>query len=78
MTEQTIEERITSLELYRASHEGKITAWWESQFSWNSKKEREDHTRDTRLTAVEKRVVWLAGLAAGVGAYVGNYFQGGG
>lgn len=45
----TVEERLSSLENYRASHDAAITAWWEQQW-------RENVSQLTINTDVEQRL----------------------
>lgn len=63
-------------------HEGKVTVLWQAQHKLNDKVElraaahdEKDDRRfasvELRVTAVEKRIVYWAGLCAGVGSLVG-------
>ena len=61
-------EDIKSLEdakLWAAEHDGRIYAWWDTQHKFNK-------DINARLSAMEKRVIYIAGAAAGVMAFAGN------
>ncbi len=68
-----MEERVAKLERWAAEHDGRINAWWEAQHQWNAKAEARMDTFSLRLLAIEKRMMWVAGFAAAVGAFVGNF-----
>jgi hypothetical protein len=66
-----IYERIEGGETWRAEHDGRINAYWEQQFRLNAKLEAMMTSFDKRLTAVERRVFWVSGFAAGIGSLIG-------
>lgn len=51
---------------------GRIDAYWEAQFRWNEAREGEIHNLEKRISALEKRVMWFAGVAAAVGSSLGH------
>ena len=62
--------------LWIAEHDGRIDAWWEEQKRWNRDFEKEvrttQHGFELRLSAVEKRMIYVAGIASGVGSILGT------
>lgn len=52
--------------LWIAEHDGRINVLWEQQLKLNA-------TLVSRVGTLEKRVVWLTGLAAAGGAAVTNF-----
>lgn len=68
---ELVDKRIRTLEQYRASHDAKIDAWWEAQFKWNAKIERQ-LTDLTKLMASTKLVIakW-SGAVAAISVFIG-------
>lgn len=66
-----LEETVERHSLYIAGHEGKINAYWEAQHTWNAGVDKNFTDIFKRLTALEKRIAWVAGLSAGIGAALG-------
>lgn len=67
-------ERIESIEdikIWIADHDGRIDAWWEQQHGWNRVMEADSRNRDTRLTALEKKVMYFSGASAAFGSVIG-------
>lgn len=62
--------RMERRELYEASHDAKIDAYWAAQFKLNDEIRKDSKSFSVRLTALEKRVVYLSALAAAVGAFL--------
>jgi len=60
-----MESRIIDVQRWQAEHDGRINAWWEQQFRVNQSFEK-------RLVAVERKVIWASGFAAGIGALTGG------
>ena len=62
--------------LWIAEHDGRIDAWWEEQKRWNRDFEKEvriqQHGFELRLSAVEKRMIYVAGIASGFGSILGT------
>jgi len=69
-----LEQEVTRLKLWVAEHDGRIEAWWANQHAWNEKIEERLCDLALRLSAVEKRMMWWAGAAAGAGGWMGSYF----
>jgi len=63
-----IEARLRIQENWAAEHDGRINVLWSDQFNINKAHDRETREIHKRLTAIEKRLVWLVGVAAGTGA----------
>ncbi len=53
-------------------HDGQITAWWHEQHQLNAKVEHRFREIEGRISVIEKRVIWAAGVAAGVGGIIGS------
>ena len=67
--------RVQSLEdviVWVIDHDSRIDVWWEQQHVWNARMEQKMDRISLRLTALEKRVMWLSGAAAAIGALIGN------
>ena len=58
------EARILEMLRWQAEHDGRINAWWEQQFKLNT-------DLMTRVSIVERRMIYASGFAAGVGALIG-------
>ncbi len=72
MSESDLEERVVALETrmagtdkWAAEHDGRINAWWVAQHEFNPKLE-------SRVSALEKRVILVTGFGAGAGAVAGT------
>ena len=67
---------LDDVKLWIADHDARIDAWWQEQKTWNVKFEKEvratQHGFDIRLSAVEKRMIYVAGFGAGVGSILFN------
>lgn len=57
------------------SHDGRIDAWWEAQHKLNDKVELSQMVTAQRLSAVEKKIMFISGFAAMFGAVVGSLFR---
>ncbi len=68
----SLEERLRLLEVWAAEHDGKINSYWESQRSWNNRVDEKLTCDLGRIIALEKRLVWLSGVAAGLGGTLGG------
>lgn len=75
----TEEERITVLEKWKsardrweAEHDGRTNAWWDAQHTWNEKADHMHSTINARLSAIERKIMWVTGFAAALGAVAGN------
>jgi len=64
----TLEE----IRLWIANHDGRIDAWWHQQHEWNRDIEDRFQKVTERLSALERKVMYMAGLAAAGGAIVGQ------
>ena len=71
MTRPTITS-LDDVKTWIAEHDGRIDAYWDAQFRLNSKMEDKLAEVNVRLNAVEKRIAWIAGGAAAVGALAGS------
>lgn len=62
---------VKALELWRAEHSGRNSVQWEQQMMWNARMETAHGHLLTRMSTVEKKVVWWAGFAACLGTLLG-------
>lgn len=62
---------IEDVKVWAAHHDGKIDAFWDNQFKLNSAQTTTNLDLHVRITKVEKKVMWMAGLAAGLGGIIG-------
>jgi hypothetical protein len=65
-------ETLEDVKAWIADHDGRIDAWWDAQHQQNRDNEHWKRKIQERLTALEKRVVWISGMAAGSGAGIGT------
>ena len=67
---------LEEIKLWVAAHDARIDAWWVEQKQWNRDFEKEvrgaQRGFEIRLSAVEKRMVYVAGIASGIGSIVGT------
>ena len=48
--------------------------YWDAQHEWNKDRDKK-HTRlEARVSSLERKIIWVAGVAAGVGGAFGNIF----
>lgn len=64
-------KQIKDIQLWIAEHDGRINAWWEQQHRHNASVDRWRRESFERMGKVEKRMGWVSGFAAAVGASVG-------
>ena len=73
-------ETLDDVKQWIAEHDGRIDAYWEAQHCYKKRIEAEARVHyvqvENRLSAVERRVIYLSGLAAGVGALIGTFVSG--
>lgn len=62
---QTLED----VKLWAVEHDARIDAWWREQF-------RKNDGVECRMSSVERKVMWLAGAAAAIGAFLGVILAG--
>jgi len=55
-----------------AEHDGRTNAWWSAQHKLNEDNEEDMKAVLSRITSVERKVIWFTGLAAGLGALIGT------
>jgi len=67
-----IDDRVRELEAWTREHDGRINAYWESQHKLNDQVELRFESAGRRLGALERKVMWLSGVAAALGAMLGN------
>ncbi len=63
---------MSDVKAWIADHDGRNDAYWEAQHSLNGKTEESLDMNALRLAALEKRIVWITGFAAAVGAGIGS------
>ena len=67
---------VQGITVWIAEHDGRIDAWWDEQKRWNLAFEKEVRTQhhgfELRLSAVEKRMIYVAGFGAGIGSLLFN------
>lgn len=61
---------------WQAEHDGRINAWWEAQRAWNMKVDTKLHTLSVKLTALEKKIIFVSGAAAAIGSVLGALITG--
>lgn len=63
---------LEELKLWVAEHDGRINAWWREQHHRNKNLDSMLHSLTSRISAVERRMIWWAGFAAGAGGLIGG------
>lgn len=71
MTRPNRIESIEDIKIWIADHDGRIDAWWVQQHSWNKSMEGNTRSCETRLTALEKKVMYFSGASAAFGSVIG-------
>ena len=73
-------ENLEDVQRWIAEHDGRINAWWFAQREWNDRHDTKcQDTRDkigalnVRLTAIEKRIIYVAGVMSALGAAFGQF-----
>jgi hypothetical protein len=64
---KTLEQLI----MWAVDHESYINVWWEAQHEWNPKLEKSVEQLTHRITALERRLVFVAGGASALGSGLG-------
>lgn len=73
--EEVRAENITDIEtvkLWAVSHDAKIYAWWDEQHRLNDSMRSANKMLEGRISTIEKRIMWVSGAFAGVGALIGT------
>jgi len=70
-----LDKEVEAGKLWIAAHDAKINALWDSQKEWNRRHESSMVEVFRRLTAVEKRVVFIAGGMSLAGAIAGTFLS---
>lgn len=65
-------EDIGDVKTWIAEHDGRINAYWEQQRALNERFEGRLDMFAARLLALEKKVMWFAGVAAAAGGIFGS------
>ena len=68
-------ETLEDVKAWAHYHDGQITAWWHEQHTLNANNEKRFREIENRVSAIEKRVIWASGVAAGIGAVVGSFLN---
>ncbi len=69
---EALEKRMAARDRWEAEHDGRTNAWWDAQRSWNGTCDTWQHAIGIRMSAIERKIMWIAGFAAAVGALAGN------
>ena len=64
-------ESLNDVKMWIAANDARIDAFWDQQHKWNDTADKKFYNFRLRLEAVEKRVVWIAGIASGLGSTMG-------
>lgn len=67
-----LSDRLVVVEMYKASHEAEIQAWWHAQWQWNSEMQQKLGEVVGQVNKTSGRVIWLCGFAAAIGALLGG------
>ncbi len=66
-------ESLEDVKLWIAEHAGQSKALWRAQHELNDKMDTWTMRIELRITALERRVMWITGMAAAVGAVLGSF-----
>ena len=55
-----------------AEHRGRIDTYWQHQHRFNDSMEARIHEVTSRLTAIEKKLIFVSGMAAALGGTIGT------
>ena len=66
------QEPCHSIQIWIAEHDARINAYWEQQHKDNDIMFRKLKCIDTRVTTIEKKIMLVCGVFAGLGALLGN------
>ncbi len=62
---------VDDIRLWILEHDTRIDAFWKAQHDLNNKRDLYEQRILQRLGALEKKVIWMAGAAAGAGSLLG-------
>jgi hypothetical protein len=61
-------DTLPAMERWIVAHDTRCQAWWEEQRRWNARVEDRLESQGTRISTLERRVVWLTAAAAAGGS----------
>ncbi len=65
-------DTIEGAKLWMIEHDARIDSYWESQFKANAEVLKRICALGERTSAIEKRLVWIAGFASALGGMGGS------
>ncbi len=71
MPDQPRIESIEDIRVWIADHGGRSSELWRQQEAAHAKMERRMQDTEHRLSTLEKRMMWVSGVAAGFGGLLG-------
>lgn len=69
-------DRIESIEdiiLWITDHDARIDVFWKNQHNWNKGVDLRFEGSEKRVTILEKKVIFVAGIAAAIGSGLGAF-----
>ena len=66
-------ETMDDVKQWIARHDGRDDVQWTAQTSFNSDCAHDRRTLHSRVSALERRVMWIAGAASASGALIGSF-----
>lgn len=75
MNIEHVDTKVDQLRVTFAEHDGRMTAYWESQKRCNERDEKKFSEIYLRINSLERRVVVLATIASAVGAVLGTFLR---
>jgi len=72
MDKLTSVSSLEDIKVWIAEHDGRTNAYWEAQHKWDSEMASCMKELKDRLTAVEKKVFFISGMASAIGAIAGT------
>lgn len=63
---------LDDVKMWIARHAGRSDAYWKEQHRWNDRQEQDIAHLEKRLSTLERKIMWLSGLAAAGGSSLGT------
>jgi len=69
---EAVRAHLNKLDLWVAAHDARIDAYWDAQHNWNAKIDTGASQALSRISSIERKMMWWAGFAAAAGSVVGS------
>lgn len=65
-------DNLEDVKMWIAAHDGRISAYWEAQFKLNQDIKDDISNLRTRVSSLERKVIYICAIASASGAGIGN------